>query len=758
MKKLLTAGMVLCLLVCVFVGVRLTVGPFFGGPEVFEWETVWTYGDPSEENSRITDQVIGEENHLILPATASREAVTLYFDIPQGWQVFAAGELGSTEVVSGTPFDLTALCGGDTCGLMLEAKKGEAVSEYALKLSFADRIGTMYLVSEDPENEGRTWVEASPDKSNKAKGSMLLQNGDGSLVYSGGLTQIKGRGNSTWLSDKKPYQIKLSDKTDLLQTGAKDNASKTWVLLANYSDLSNMRNSLVYDLGLELGMDFCTENEWVNLYYDGEYRGCYLLSEKVEIGSGRVDITDLEELNEEANGAVELEDLPLQTGKTANGASYRYCLGMNSPADITGGYLLEMELSTRVEAEICWFTTRRGQNVVVKSPEFASREEMDYIATLFQEWEDALFSGGVHPETGKRYTDYVDLRSMAVCYLANELSKNQDGFRTSAFFYKDAGQETMYMGPLWDYDITLNFNGSMRPTGFDTARGWLGGALCEMGDFREEVRSIYLKELYPLLNDVYFGAEDAATEVNALRSCLRQEELLAASMACNSLLWTNTGGWEGEAALLQSFVAERAEYLKDELAKWSADTPFVMAQSLFADVDENAWYFEDVHKADEYGIMSGGGGDAFYPTTTAYHAHVVQTIYNMVGRPAVEFADVYTDVKPHDEWANATSWCVHNGLLTDMADGVFDPLGTAAREDVIAYLYRYRGEPAVAGGLLSGFADGDEVSDHARNAVEWALEEELLVTQDGLLRPRDAVRRAELASLLVRFYEKYING
>ena len=48
-------------------------------------------------------------------------------------------------------------------------------------------------------------------------------------------------------------------------------------------------------------MGYCTENALVNLYYDGEYRGCYLLSEKVEVGSGRVDITDLEELNEEAN-------------------------------------------------------------------------------------------------------------------------------------------------------------------------------------------------------------------------------------------------------------------------------------------------------------------------------------------------------------------------------------------------------------------------------------------------------------------------
>ena len=248
---------------------------------------------------------------------------------------------------------MTELCRNGKYKITLKAKNDGKTSRFTFKLSFADHIGAMYLISEDPENEGRLWVESSPDKSNKAKGSMILQNEDGSVVYNDALTQIKGRGNSTWEKEKKPYQIKLSEKTDLLQTGSKDNKSKTWVLLANYMDPATMRNTLIYNLGLELGMDFCMENSWVNLYYDGEYRGCYLLSEKVEIGSGRVDITDLEEQNEEANEDGDIAELPVELGMTANGAAYTYCAGMNSPENITGGYLLEMEFDTRVEAEVC---------------------------------------------------------------------------------------------------------------------------------------------------------------------------------------------------------------------------------------------------------------------------------------------------------------------------------------------------------------------------------------------------------------------
>jgi len=732
-------------------------GSLTGGfDEPVDWGTLGAYGDPAEENTWIGVQTIDQRNVLVLPSTVTPEAVTFRFDIPDRVSVRLTGDLDHARLRSGEPVDLTALCSEGRYELVLEARQGGEVSEFPLTLYFADRIGTMYLCSDDPENEGRAWVESSPDKSNKATGSMVLQLADGSVVYDDALTQIKGRGNSTWKSDKKPYQIKLSEKTDLLQTSSDDNKSKTWVLLANYSDPTVMRNTVIYDLGLALGMEFCTENEWVNLYYDGEYRGCYLLSEKVEVGSGRVDITDLEELNEEANEGVDIEELPVETGRTQNGATYRYCAGMSSPEDITGGYLLEMEIYTRVEEEICYFTTTRGQNVVVKSPEYASRDEMDYIATLYQEWEDALYNGGVNPATGKKYTDYVDLRSTAICYLANEISKNQDGFRTSAFFYKDSQDDMMYMGPLWDYDVTLNFNGQMRPTGFDTAKGELGSALCELGDFREEVRAVYFRKVYPMLVGVVLGPEDAVSPESVLHPIRYCDALLADSMVCNSLLWPNTTEWDLEVARLWDFLSERAQYLAEEFAGWSADTEFVLPVSLFADVDEDAWYFEDVHKAVEYGLMAGGGGDAFYPANPAIRAHVLQTIYNLVGRPAVEFVEAFTDVPQYAEHANAVSWAVQNGVLTESPDGLFGPMEVTTREELVVYLHRCLGAPAAEGGDLESFTDGSAVSEDARMAVQWALEAELLAAEDGAIRPAAQLTRAELASILVRFYERFL--
>lgn len=757
MKKHIIPILTLCLALCVlFAAMHRSEMPS-DGPSDIDWGTVHTYGDIAEAHTRVTVLTIHGEDHLILPSTLSPEAVPLFFDIPEDYTVTACGDLKCTEIKSGDPIDVPSLCSEGNDTLVLKAQKGRAVSEYTLHLSFTDHIGSMYLVSDDAENEGRLWVESSPDKSNKATGHMLLQNEDGSIVYHDALTQIKGRGNSTWEQAKKPYQIKLSEKTDLLQTGVEDNESKTWVLLANYVDATSMRNTVMYNLGRALGMGFCTENKWVDLYYDGAYRGCYLLSEKVEIGSGRVDITDLEELNEEANDGVDLEDLPVETGTTANGATYWYCAGMNPPEDITGGYLLEMEFDTRAEAEVCRFVTSRGQNIVVKSPEFASQEEMAYIASLYQEWEDSIYHGGVNPTTGKKHTDYVDLRSAAICYLAHELSKNQDGFQSSSYFYKDSQEDLMYMGPLWDYDSALNFDGTARPTGMYTARTRLGAVLCELGDFREAVRQLYLQELYPLLTDVVLGDEDAASLKGELRSIRHYDALLADSMACNALLWNDPRGWQAEVTQLRDFLSDRAEYLKDTLSAWSADTQFTISDIFFTDVAQDAWYYEDIYQAIEYGLIAGDGGDTYCPTGNTSRIEVIHTIYTLAGKPLVGYREGFSDVKQNAWYASAVSWGLEEGILFESADGIFGPNEPVAREDVIVQLYRYAGSPEADPGVLDQFADSDRISADAQAAMAWALAEELLVTHDNQIRPTDAATRAELASLLVRVYEHLMN-
>lgn len=733
--------------------------------EPVDWESLYTYGDVSAENTKISVQRVDGEAYLFLPSNADLSALPLHLSISDpSTLVTIGGSLGAVPLEQETRVDLTALCTGSPYTLTLRAQWAGGSSEETLTVVTSSNVSAMYLVSDDPVNQGRKWVESSPDKENKATGAMVLQNEDGSLVYDGSLTQIKGRGNSTWKLDKKPYQIKLDKKTDLLETGEKDNKAKTWVLLANYADPALLRNTLALNLGAEMGMDFNMENRPVDLYYDGEYRGAYLLTEKVEVNSGRVDITDLEGANEDANSGIDdLTELSTEVGRTENGATYTYCVGMENPEDISGGYLLEMEVAYRTATEICYFYTTRGNYVVVKSPECCSQAEMDYIATLYQEYEDALFNDGVNPDTGKRYTDYVDLESTVQCYLINELTKNLDGFRTSAYLYKEAGVDQMKMGPLWDYDLGFGMGAGTEvhaqeqrnPEGLYTARSIFAGALYRQPDFRVAVKAAYEESLYPLLENVVLGDEAAVS--GSLHSIAWYRSQLQDSAAGDYILWRgkDVSVWSKRVDTLTDYIRIRSQWLKEAFGTWNGETCEPL--SIYLDVATDKWYYDEIMAVTQYGLMRGVAQSTFSPETIATRAQIVQTIYNMEQPEPVPFEQTFSDVHVNSWYGTVVNWGVKAGIVSGYPDGTFRPDKGITRQELVTLLYRYAGSPAVNGTALEGFADGDKVFPFAREAMEWAAEEGLIqgYPEDNTIRPLKTTTRAELAAILLRYYEGF---
>ena len=110
----------------------------------------------------------------------------------------------------------------------------------------------------------------------------------GSNFVSAGDCEFKGRGNSSWeVYDKKGYQLRLGEARMVLGM----DRAKTWVLLANASDPTLLRNKLVYDITRQMKLAFAPEGEFVDLWVNGDYRGVYLLTEKVQIGPNRLDLT-----------------------------------------------------------------------------------------------------------------------------------------------------------------------------------------------------------------------------------------------------------------------------------------------------------------------------------------------------------------------------------------------------------------------------------------------------------------------------------
>jgi len=292
-------------------------------------------------------------------------------------------------------------------------------------------------------------------KGNEEEGYIEIADSLGGTVWEGKL-EIKGRGNSTWNMEKKPYNIKLDKKVDLFGMGK----TKKWSLIANHGDTSLIRNVLAYEAAERAGMPYTPQFTPVDVYINSDYMGSYLLTTRIGIDGSNVDIEDLEGNTEDVNKA----DLDTY----ARGGAYGTYAGLlegtkkwyeipNDPEDITGGYIIEMELANRYADEVTGFVTTRSQPFTMKSPEYASKAQIEYISSYYQNVEDAIYNKASMEELDK----IVDVESLAQMYLINEWASNQDASLTSTYFYKPAGDK-LYGGPVWDFDIGFGNNDSNR--------------------------------------------------------------------------------------------------------------------------------------------------------------------------------------------------------------------------------------------------------------------------------------------------------
>ncbi|MBE6771821.1 MAG: hypothetical protein E7547_06755 [Ruminococcaceae bacterium] len=288
-------------------------------------------------------------------------------------------------------------------------------------------------------------------KGNEEEGTIEIADSEGNTVYDGEL-EIKGRGNSTWQMEKKPYNIKLGDKVNLFGMGK----TKKWSLIANHGDTSLIRNALAYEAAEKAGMPYSPQFTPVDVYINNDYMGSYLLTTRVGIDGSSVDIEDLEGETEDVNK----DDLDTY----AKGGAYGTYAGLlegtkkwyeipNDPKDITGGYIIEMELANRYADEASGFVTTRSQPFTMKTPEYASKAQIEYISGYYQNVEDAIYNGDSMDKLDK----IVDVESLAKMYLINEWASNMDASLTSTYFYKPAGDK-LYAGPVWDFDIAFGNN------------------------------------------------------------------------------------------------------------------------------------------------------------------------------------------------------------------------------------------------------------------------------------------------------------
>lgn len=270
-----------------------------------------------------------------------------------------------------------------------------------------------------------------PDDPKIVADMYIIYNGAGQTNYSNqtnysfeGKIGIEIRGHSSQQFPKKQYGFETretngEDDSDVSLLGLPKESD--WVLSANYSDKSLMRNVLTYKLANEMGQ-YASRTIYCELILNNEYRGVFVLEEKIKKNKNRVNIVK-----------IATTDI--------------------TPPNVTGGYIFSIDKLDG--GEVTWNSKIPGSTIlyqfVYPKAEDVQPEQNTYLQDYVDSFEEAL-NGSDYQDQVNGFRKYADENSFMQYFIINELSRNIDGYRISSYFNKDRNGKIV-AGPVWDYDI-----------------------------------------------------------------------------------------------------------------------------------------------------------------------------------------------------------------------------------------------------------------------------------------------------------------
>ena len=177
-------------------------------------------------------------------------------------------------------------------------------------------------------------------------------------------------------------------------------------------------------------------------------------------------------------------------------------------------------------------------------------------------------------------------------------------------------------------------------------------------------------------------------------------------------------------------------------------------QQRFEDVASNAYCYDAVNWAVERNIASGTGKYTFSPDRICTRADFVTFLWRAAGKPVVNYAMNFSDVKESSYYAEAVRWAASLGIVTGFSQDTFGTAAAVTREQAVTMLWRFakqQGFDTTQGGMaIREFDDYDSLSEYAREAMAWAVNTEILKGSDNRLLPDASCTRAQLVTLLYR--------
>jgi len=333
-----------------------------------------------------------------------------------------------------------------------------------------------------------------------------------------------------------------------------------WVLHGPYSDKTLIRNALAYLIAAEL-MDYAPRVRHIELVLNDEYRGVYLLTEKIKRDKDRVDVSKLNPEDTEGD-------------------------------QLTGGYIIKVDKSTGSGAgwnsEFSSLGGNRSHSFLYHDPKYEELqdEQIDYIQKYMFEFESMMDSENYNdPLTG--YPNWIDEDSFMASFFVNEISKNVDGYRLSTYLFKDRDSinSRLRSGPVWDFNLAF---GNANYCEGETTQGWAYefNNIC-LGDkwnvpfFWEKLYDdlSYRSNIKETWFDLRTGVLSTASILGIVDSL---SNLLSSSQVRNFEQWPVLGEWvwpnfnvansySQEVFYMRNWILQRLEWMDGKIELFDVD-------------------------------------------------------------------------------------------------------------------------------------------------------------------------------------------
>ncbi|KAA0993252.1 CotH kinase family protein [Dyadobacter aurulentus] len=385
-----------------------------------------------------------------------------------------------------------------------------------------------------------------------------------SLNYDGRIA-IEIRGSSSQASPKKSYgfETRQSDNVNNRNVSLLGMPSENdWILNGLIFDPSLMHDYLAYAMFRNAG-HYASRTVYCEVFVNSEYRGIYMLQEKIKVDGNRVDLVDLE-------------------------------ITDNATPNITGGYIIKADKTTGGDpvAFVMNGNNLNGYNETIDfihdtpEPGVITGQQGAYIESVFRDLESKTDANNASVTDG--FPSIVDIPTFLDYMLVSEIGSSIDAYKYSTFFHKDRNGK-LRVGPVWDFNYGFGIVGGeidarSRVTDWQFENGSNEGPRFFRQMFYNPEYRCYLSKRWNTLTQA-----GMPLNINVLHNEIESvKSIITAAAARDEARWHTIGNFDNRIIYLKQFIQDRSTWMTNNLGPFAGCANPSMPQLVINEIMYNS--------------------------------------------------------------------------------------------------------------------------------------------------------------------------